>query len=172
MKTFLFFLIICAATHVIRTIYEILKHTKRINPENKVVFALIFTNMMALWVSWFMLTAFDPYMVDLAPVIRYSGAAIFMAGLLLFFLSLARLQRFENYHGALITDGVFRFFRHPMYVGFFLWMAGSSIYNRSGVALILTIVFTANIFIWKIFEEIQLRSTFPEYKDYMKKTLF
>jgi protein-S-isoprenylcysteine O-methyltransferase Ste14 len=159
-------------THTIRTIYELLKIRNKIRSENKVVFIIIFTNMVILWISWFNLSFTDPNKINLNPAVKYLGAVIFLSGLILFILSLAKIKRFENYHGDLITNGIYRFLRHPMYLSFILWMIGSSLFNQSGVALIMTIIFTANIFVWKKLEEIQLLKSFPNYKEYMKRTYF
>jgi hypothetical protein len=42
----------------IRTGYEMLKEAGRVNPEDKLIFAFIFTSMCALWVCWFSLCPF------------------------------------------------------------------------------------------------------------------
>lgn len=172
MKLFDIFLTVSILTHIIRTSYELLKIRNKINPENKILFSLIFGNMMTLWISWFFVCFGDPYKITLYPVIRYCGAGIFLAGVFLFVISLAQIKRFENYHGALITNGIYRYLRHPMYLGFIFWMAGSSLFSQSGISLLLTVIYTANIFIWKNLEEIQLKKVFPEYFDYMKRTFF
>jgi protein-S-isoprenylcysteine O-methyltransferase Ste14 len=114
----------------------------------------------------------DPVKITLNPVFRYLGAAIFIFGVILFVVSLAKIKKFENYHGELITNGIYRFLRHPMYLSFVFWMVGSSLFNQSGVACLMTIIFTVNIFIWKKLEEIQLQKIFPAYKEYMKRTYF
>ena len=172
MNIFLLFLVLCVVTHINRTVYEILKIRNRVNPENKLVFAAIFTNMILLWISWFGLCVADPGKLSLNPVFKYAGGIIFICATMLFILSLARVKKFENYHGELITDGLYRYLRHPMYLGFILWMAGSTLFFQSWIAGILTVIFTLNILVWKKLEEIQLMKIYPAYKDYMKKTWF
>ena len=172
MKLFLLFLCISIATHVTRTIYEIMKVRNKINPENKILFAVIFSNMVFLWISWFGLCISDPVKAELYPVIRYFGAAVIVAGMILFVLTLIKIRRFENYHGELVTTGVFRFVRHPMYLGFVMWMAGSALMYESVTGMILAVIYTANIFWWKSLEEIQLMKVYPEYGSYIKRTLF
>ena len=54
---------ICILTHIARTIYEILKHRKLLIPDKR-SFIIVFTNMMVLWVSWFLLCSMDEFRVD------------------------------------------------------------------------------------------------------------
>jgi len=172
MKPFIIFLILSIATHAIRTIYELLKIRNKINPESKPLFIFIFSNMAILWISWFGLCATDPDTISLNPVFRYTGAVLLILGVILFVPSLAKIKRFENYHGELITNGIYRFLRHPMYLSFIFWMAGSSLFYRSAVAMILTIFYTANILLWKKLEEVHLLKVFPEYVEYRRRTYF
>jgi protein-S-isoprenylcysteine O-methyltransferase Ste14 len=172
MKLFIVILALSLMTHMIRTANELLKIRNRIDPERRLVFALIFANMVILWISWFSLCAFDPGIFPLPAVLKYPGALFFVLGCILFVLSLAKVKKFENYHGELITNGVYRYLRHPMYLGFICWMIGTSLFAQSGVALILTAIYTVNIFVWKGLEEIQLMKIFPDYSNYRKRTYF
>jgi protein-S-isoprenylcysteine O-methyltransferase Ste14 len=172
MILFILSLALSVSTHIMRTIYEILKLRNKVDPENKIVFGFIFTNMMLLWISWFNLCIFDPYKIGLYPVIRYAGAGIVICGVILFFISLAMIKRFENYHGPLVTTGIYGYFRHPMYLAFICWLAGAPLYNQSAVAFVMAFLFAANILVWRKMEEVHLIKAYPEYKDYMKKTWF
>ena len=165
-------LVLCVATHIIRTTYELLKIRNRINPENKLVFAVLFSNMLLLWISWFSLNIADPVKLAFGPVVKYAGVAVLVCGTLFFILSLVKLKRFENYHGDLVTSGIFRYLRHPMYLGFILWMAGSALFFQSRSGCILAVVFTVNILIWKKLEEVQLMKVYTDYREYMKTTYF
>ncbi len=172
MKLFIIILSVSIVTHIVRTGYEFLKINDKINPEGKFVFPVIFLNMIILWVSWFMLGFVDPFKLQLPDVIKYLGILTFLLGMVLFFWSLLMIKKFENYHGDLVTNGIYKYFRHPMYLAFILWMVGSSLYHQSTTSMIMTIIYSINIYIWKRLEEIQLIKTFPDYQKYMEKTWF
>ena len=172
MKLFILFLVLSIVTHAIRTTYELLKIKNKLNPESKQLFIFIFSNMAILWISWFGLCANDPYAASLNPVFRYSGAVLIILGVILFFISLARVKKLENYHGDLITDGIYKYLRHPMYLSFILWLAGGTLFFGSIVGLIIAIFYAANILLWKKLEEVHLMKVFPEYAEYKKRTYF
>ena len=68
MKKELFFalVIICIITHIVRSVYEILKHKQVLKP-GKLSFIIIFINMIILWISWFLLCRYDIYKIDHFP---------------------------------------------------------------------------------------------------------
>jgi protein-S-isoprenylcysteine O-methyltransferase Ste14 len=163
---------ISIATHIARTVYELLKVRNRINPGNPLMFAVIFSSMMLLWISWFALCATDPWNTGFGLAVRAAGACVVVCGTLLFLLSLLKVKKFENYHGDLITTGIYRYLRHPMYLGFILWMAGGALFFQSGAGCILAVVYTLNVITWKKLEEVQLKREFPGYDEYIKNTYF
>ena len=172
MNLFILFLILSILTHTIRTIYEILKIKKKIKPGNKILFRIIFGNMIILWISWFGLciTATDNFIRN--PAFKYPGAGIFITGVIIFLISFIKIKRFENDKKELVTTGIYKYFRHPMYIGFCFWMLGSSLFCQSGIALSLAVIYSVNIYYWKKSEEIHLLKLYPEYNEYMKKTYF
>ncbi len=172
MNPFIIFLALSIATHAVRTTYEILKLRNKINPESKPLFIFMFSNMVVLWISWFGLCENDPYAVSLNPVFTYSGAVLVIFGAALFLISLVKVKKLENYHGALITDGIYKFLRHPMYLSFILLLAGGLLFYGSVFGLILAVFDTANILYWRRIEEIHLMKEFPEYEEYRRRTYF
>ncbi|MCM5682225.1 DUF1295 domain-containing protein [Schlegelella sp. S2-27] len=109
---------------------------------------------------------------------RLGGAAAVAAGLVL--LVAARVQfaraRTNVYTfdepGQLVTGGVFRLSRHPMYLGFTLVLLGLALCLRSVPALGLAAAFAGVADRWYIaFEERWLRSKFgPAYLEYAART--
>jgi protein-S-isoprenylcysteine O-methyltransferase Ste14 len=70
----------------------------------------------------------------------------------------------------LVTTGPFRFIRHPMYLGLFLYLVPLVINYFSYLRLIILIVFLANMIIKLLYEENLLMKKFPEYATYMKRS--
>ncbi|HEX2396210.1 MAG TPA: hypothetical protein VHI78_12755, partial [Bacteroidales bacterium] len=93
-QLFVILVIICILTHIIRSIYEILKHRKIITP-NRVSFVLMFTNMLLLWTSWFGLCRFDPQALEMPVIFRYSGIALVALGIVAFLIALFTIKSLE-----------------------------------------------------------------------------
>jgi protein-S-isoprenylcysteine O-methyltransferase Ste14 len=170
-QTFIILLIVCVSTHIIRTVYEILKHKETLKP-GRLSFVLMFTNMFILWTSWIFLCSYDIYRIPLPAVARYSGIVIAGVGLVLFLAGLFTIKTLESYDGDLIKRGIYSRLRHPMYAGFILWLIGFPVFFRAGFSLILTLLFIVNILFWRHLEEKELEKRFPSYPDYRKTTLF
>jgi protein-S-isoprenylcysteine O-methyltransferase Ste14 len=170
-RIFLVMVIICVITHVIRSIYEILKY-KRTLKANKLTFTIMFINMLLLWVTWFMLCYFDTYKIEIPSVIRYLGISLFGTGIIIFLWALLTIKTLESYDGDLITKGIYSIIRHPMYLGFIFWLIGLPVFFGSLFSLILSLIFITNILFWRYLEEKELNVRYSSYSDYKKKTLF
>lgn len=163
--------IVCAITHIIRSIYEILKHKKIIEP-NKLSFVIMFINMLILWCSWFVLCSLDAYKLNIPEILRYLGTILFCFGIIIFLLGLATIKTLESYEGDLITKGIYSKIRHPMYLGFILWLIGFPIFLGALYSFILSFLFIGNVLFWRNLEEKELEERFSTYKDYRKSTIF
>jgi protein-S-isoprenylcysteine O-methyltransferase Ste14 len=170
-NSFFIWIEICVTTHIIRFVYEILKH-KRILTPNKLTFVIVFANMGFLWVSWFELCGADPYRMSLPGIVQYMGIAFVVIGIILFLTALFTIKSLENYEGDLMTEGIYSKIRHPMYLGFILWLLGFPMIYGALSALVLSVVFIANILFWKHLEEKELEERFSSYRDYKTKTIF
>ena len=173
MKKELFFVlvIICIITHVVRSVYEILKHRQKLKP-GKSSFVIILFNMILLWVTWVLLCRYDIYRIDFPDIIRYTGISLTVIGIIAFLAGLFTIKTLESYDGDLITDGIYTLTRHPMYLGFILWLIGFPLYFGALFSLILSSLFICNILFWRSLEEKELEKRFPSYQDYKKTTLF
>jgi protein-S-isoprenylcysteine O-methyltransferase Ste14 len=163
--------IVCIMTHIIRCIYEILKHKQLLKP-GKVSFIIILITMILLWVSWFLLCRFDVYRIELPPVIRYAGLFITAVGLAMFLIAFFTIKTLENYEGDLITKGIYSKIRHPMYLGFICWLIGFPLFQGAVFSFFLGFIFISNVMFWKYLEELELEKRFPEYRQYKKSTIF
>lgn len=168
---FLLLVFICITTHIIRTIYEVLKHNKILIP-NKVSFILMFTNMLILWISWVLLCRFDNHRIDLPIFITILGTIISFLGIIMFLIALLTIKTLESYEGDLITSGIYRIIRHPMYLGFIFWLIGFPVMFGAFFSFIFSFIFICNILFWRQLEEKELVERFPSYLDYKRKTIF
>jgi protein-S-isoprenylcysteine O-methyltransferase Ste14 len=162
---------VCILTHAIRSLYEILKHKKILKP-NRVTFVIIFVNMGLLWMSWFTWCSIDLYRINLPVVIRYVGLLLFALGIIVFFWALFTIKALESYAGDLMTKGIYSKIRHPMYLGFILWLIGLPIFYGAYLSFGLSFLFIANVLFWRYLEERELEKRFSTYWDYKKTTIF
>lgn len=144
---------------ILRSIYERLKESRKINTESKPIFAAIFSAMCLLWISWFSLCMVDPYRVELPKVIHWCGFAVFIAGMILAVGAFAQLRGVENIDH-LVTTGLFKKLRHPMYAGFISWILGWSVYHGALVSLAIGLPGIASILWWRHLEEARLAVQF------------
>lgn len=170
-KLFFDLVIICAVTHIIRTIYEILKH-KKVLEASKLSFVIMFINMLILWVSWGFLCSLDIYKINLPVLFRYLGLVIIAFGIVAFLMGLYTIKTLESYEGDLITTGIYSKIRHPMYFGFIFWSIGFPIFFGALFSFILSFLFIGNILYWRYLEEKELIERFDDYQNYKAKTLF
>ncbi len=160
------------AANAIRTIYEILKKHGVINPKNRLLFALIFLDMMILWISWFAMCPLDPVHFGLSSIIKCFGLGATILGVVLAVGGLIQLKGLENI-SHLVATGLYSRLRHPMYTGFILWILGWGIYHDAMVSLISGIFGVGNIIYWRSLEERHLEFIFGDkYRSYKAQTWF
>jgi protein-S-isoprenylcysteine O-methyltransferase Ste14 len=157
---------------LIRAGYEILKEAHKINPESKPIFAVILTVMLTLWLTWFALCASEPHQSELPLLIRWFGLAVFISGLILSVGALIQLRGVENIDH-LVTTGLFKKIRHPMYLGFLGWLLGWSLFHSATVSLGVGVPGIAGVLWWRHLEEARLRLQFgTAYEQYRETTWF
>ena len=107
-----------------------------------------------------------------------AGMALFAAGLLIRLLSIATLKRFFTYSVAavqeqkIIDTGVYKYIRHPGYLGQLVIFLGISISISNGLSILAMMIPVACGYAYRItveekFMEVQFGS---EYQDYQKRT--
>ncbi len=167
--TFAVLFLLCLA---IRCGYELLKESGRIDTERRPVFIAIVAAMCVLWISWFSLCRADPYRMDLPGAVRWAGFAVFLAGMALAVGALIQLRGVENIKH-MVTAGLFRKIRHPMYTGFILWIFGWSVYHGALLSLAIGLFGVAATLWWRHLEDRRLEVQFGSgYRNYRLTTWF
>ncbi len=164
---FLVSVVLFFVCNVLRFVYELLKEGHKIDPESKPIFAVILSAMLTLWISWFILCPADPYRLDLPQAVHWSGLGLFIVGTILAVAALLQLRGVENIDH-LVTTGLFRKLRHPMYTGFLLWIVGWGVYHGAILSLGFGLIGIANVLWWRHLEddrlEAQFGSAFHQYR--------
>jgi len=160
------------AALAIRTSYELLKKAGRLDPKSLTLFVIILLDMMALWASWFTMCPMDPLHLDLSVAVHWVGLALLAGGLVLAVGALAQLRGVENIDH-LVTTGFFARVRHPMYLGFTLWILGWAVFQGAIASLAVGLVGILNILVWRHLEEEHLETSYGEtYRSYRASTWF
>ena len=112
----------------------------------------------------------DPYRMSLPSWARYIGLAFFIIGVCLVILSHVKIRGQET--DKLITAGIYSKIRHPMYLGFIIWIIGLPMFTNAGFTLASAIIWIPHILYWKSSEERQLAKKYKDYQEYKKRTWF
>ncbi|HEX9093089.1 MAG TPA: isoprenylcysteine carboxylmethyltransferase family protein [Coriobacteriia bacterium] len=156
----------------VRDVYEILKKRGRVDTTDTRVFATVFASMIVMWVAWFGMGATDPARLPVPDGVRWIGLAAVVAGVVLAVGGMWQLRGVENIDH-LVTGGLFARIRHPMYVGFLLWIVGWSAYRGAVISLAVGCIGIASILWWRRSEEREMaRSYGREYEEYSARTWF
>jgi protein-S-isoprenylcysteine O-methyltransferase Ste14 len=165
-----FVLALCLSGLGIRVIYEELKKAGKIDPKNKLTFAVVVLGMSLFLPSWALLCPLDPWRFDPPSVIVWLGILMVVFGAVLAFSGLIALRGVENIDH-LVTGGLFRWLRHPMYTGFILFILGWVVLNGALMTLIPATVSIACILYWAHLEEAVLIKAYGDtYLEYRKTT--
>jgi len=112
------------------------------------------------------------------PVLAWLGVLVLVSALLLFFHTHRRLGRFwsvtleiRQNHG-LVTDGIYRFVRHPMYSAYFLWALSQALLLPNWIAGPAGLVGFGTLFAFRVRrEERMMLAAFGDaYAEYAART--
>jgi len=155
---------------LVRDICEVVEKSGKPRGRGRHFFIVIAAAMTFLWTGWFTMCSLDPWRSSLGTPWRLTGFGITAAGCVLAigsFLGLKKLQNTEQ----LVTTGLFRRMRHPMYLGFILWFPGWALAHGAPVSFIAGIPGMASILWWRKLEEAELESRCKDsYREYRKQT--
>ena len=114
------------------------------------------------------------------PIRDQYGVFFIITGALVMFLGIASWLDGKRKNIELVTYGIYRFIRHPQYLGFILWGYGVLVYSTHRQApfqhpLMPTfnwVLSSLMLVALALVEEIELRQTIIEYKGYAQKVSF
>lgn len=107
-------------------------------------------------------------------VIGYLGLLLAIAGVCTGVLALLQLSNsFSPFptpvaHGQLVTTGMFRLARHPIYTSLLLGAFGFALYSGSGYRLLVGLALLVLFYFKSSYEEKLLSQRFPDYANYQK----
>jgi protein-S-isoprenylcysteine O-methyltransferase Ste14 len=104
--------------------------------------------------------------------LRWIGLLTVAMGTVFAVGALVQLKGVENIDH-LVTSGLFRKIRHPMYMGFIFWIVGWSIVNGAVVGSGVGLTGVASVLWWRHLEEVRLEGQFgSRYQQYRLTTWF
>ncbi len=160
---------ICFICYTLRTSFHVLDNKKSNLLKSKKLPTIMSVTMFFLWFSWFPMSFFDPIKMNIS-LAKYFGLILFLAGFALVILSHLKIAGFVS--DELITTGIYSKIRHPMYLGFILWIVGFPMFMQSLITLASSIIWIPQIMYWKTSEERKLEKKYKDYKEYKKRTWF
>ena len=114
------------------------------------------------------------FQVNLSPLPLLVILFVMLIGTLIMLLALMKLWRsfsIMTEARSLVRDGIYKYIRHPLYVGEIISYLGVLLMRFSLVNVLIFLLFTACQVIRARIEERKLESIFPEYAEY-KKTAY
>ncbi len=165
------FLIVSAACFGYHSLVHVLEYFGLLG-ENEKLYLSVGIAMFLGWISYFYMSFADPFMGGFSAV-NLLGIPVLVAGFYLFTESHRRIHE-KKRHGkkSLIREGIYRYFRHPMYLGEILLLLGAPVLGGSALTLMISPIFIIQVLLWRYLEEIEMMGRFPEYGEYRKKTIF
>ncbi len=102
-----------------------------------------------------------------------AGFVLFFTGILIHFKAQLDFHRYKK-EMFLVTKGIYKRFRHPMYLGFSIALIGGVFAARTFIGLATLWIWILLISICAYLEEVKLRWELPpgKYDEYAKKTWF
>jgi protein-S-isoprenylcysteine O-methyltransferase Ste14 len=144
----------------------------------RVLMAISFTGLFAIPAVYCLTRAPRFANYPFQSLLAWLGAVVLVLALLLFFHTHRRLGRFWSVtleirrdHG-LVTDGIYRFVRHPMYSAYFLWALSQALLLPNWIAGPAGLVGFGTLFAFRVRrEERMMLATFgDDYAAYAART--
>lgn len=148
------------------------KNSTKKSKRSVTVHSMILLNIIYFSIIYLKLGVFDfnnPIFIIIGTILVVAGTVLNIS---------ARLGLKENWANeikiykehTLITSGIYKFVRHPLYSSVILMMFGGSLAYRNWLSIVPVVLILIPFYYQSKQEEIFLREEFTEYKDYQKNT--
>lgn len=107
-------------------------------------------------------------LIDMGLILTVFGVLVVLMAVLQLNTSLTIFPTPKS-HSTLLSKGVFKYSRHPIYSGILMLTVGNAISQTSYYKLIISGLLVVLFYFKSQYEEQQLAKKFPEYQDYQKK---
>ena len=111
-----------------------------------------------------------PFGIQLLAFVMVTGGALLTATSMMRLGSGLTPSPRPDEKSKLITSGVYKYIRHPIYSGIILILTGISVYSLNFPRGLLTLLLLILFYYKSRYEEELLLLRYPEYRDYMKHT--
>lgn len=114
--------------------------------------------------------------LTLPSFIQKTGIGSIFIGIIIILIALLQLNKnlspfpTPKSTSQLITTGLYKFIRHPIYTGIMLTLLGYSLYTESGYKFLITLLLYILFSLKSRYEEKRLHIVFKNYADYKKHT--
>lgn len=112
---------------------------------------------------------------EISPFLKYVGLIFSILGFSIAVLSVLQLNKnltvfpTPKTDSELITFGMYKFSRHPIYTGLILFTFGYAFFKASPFKILVALILLLLFYFKTNYEEQKLLQKFPNYKDYKKK---
>jgi len=134
----------------------------------------VFESMIFIgYISWGLMMVNDPVKINISSSLALTiGLVIGVPGLAILISSIIAKHGFSD-ADHLVTGGIYKRLRNPMYFGIILVHLGFPIASKSLITLISAVIWIPLILAWRFWEEKELEKRFGQkYLDYKKRTIF
>ncbi len=133
---------------------------------------LLFGLQIVLMLSYFLPASLD---FDLPVAVKVLGLVALVPGIAILTTALWQLRNFlspfpaPRSHTQLVTKGIFKYSRHPVYTGLMLSFGGYACYSGDLSKMILSLLIVFFFYLKSGYEEQLLEERFSEYGNYKKR---
>lgn len=136
---------------------------------------LVFVGLQILLLAAY-IPNFSLFELSMVEAVKIVNLILALSGVMIIVISLLQLNKnltifpTPKKEGELVTSGMFRYMRHPIYSGILIATFFFALYSQSGYRLIIFIILAILFYFKTQYEERALLKKFPKYESYRANT--